>query len=70
MSCCKAIARCYAGGVSKTSQQDMELVSLPYCPTFTLENCVDLGPWPLVITEKFHSTEDIGWYVSAYLLSV
>jgi MFS family permease len=23
-----------------------------------------------VITEKFHSTADIGWYVSAYLLSV
>jgi glyoxylase-like metal-dependent hydrolase (beta-lactamase superfamily II) len=47
MSCCPAIARYYSGGVSKTLQQDTKLVSLSYCPTLTLENCTDFGPFPL-----------------------
>jgi hypothetical protein len=32
---------------SKTLQRDTKLVSLSYCPTLTLENCTDFGPFPL-----------------------
>ena len=39
----KLIARCYSGSISKISQQDMNLASLPYCPKLISENCADLG---------------------------
>ena len=36
---------------------------------FALDMSILVTAIPL-ITEKFHSTEDIGWYVSAYMLSL
>jgi amino acid permease len=47
MSCCKVNTRYYLGGLLNTFQQDTKLVSLPCCPTLTLENCADLGSWLL-----------------------
>lgn len=36
---------------------------------FALDMSILVTAIPL-ITEKFHSTEDIGWYMSGYLLSL
>jgi len=36
---------------------------------FALDMSILVTAIPL-ITEKFHSTDDIGWYVSAYMLSL